>query len=148
MIQKRYGDITLHDTFHHCLIAIIKQFDIPDNAQRIILNCRETSYYQIKEGLHPVEIQLYRTSLFTPWQLICLTSFSYSDTQSPELEPELYFHLPNLWCYQPDCGSVSLKHPKIKMLLEAWMHTLACHFTRGSYDDIQLTMTNTFEATS
>ncbi|HHX8446489.1 TPA: DUF2787 family protein [Vibrio diabolicus] len=148
MIQKRYGDITLHDTFHHCLIAIIKQFDIPDNAQRIILNYRETSYYQIKEGLHPVEIQLYRTSLFTPWQLICLTSFSYSDTQSPELEPELYFHLPNLWCYQPDCGSVSLKHPKIKMLLEAWMHTLACHFTRGSYDDIQLTMTNTFEATS
>ncbi|OMO34607.1 hypothetical protein BH582_00475 [Vibrio sp. 10N.222.47.A9] len=148
MIQKRYGDIALNDTFHHCLLAIIKQYDIPSHAQRIILNCRETSYYRTKEGLHPVEIQLYRISLSTPWQLICLTSFSYSDTQSHELEPELYFHLPNLWCYQPDCGSVSLEHPKIKTLLEAWMQTLACHLTQCNYDDIQLTMTSTFDATS
>ncbi|OEF93172.1 DUF2787 family protein [Vibrio splendidus] len=148
MIQKRYGDIALHDTFHHGLLAIIKQYDIPSHTQRIILNFRETSYYRTKEGLHPVEIQLYRISLSTPWQLICLTSFSYSDTQSHELEPELYFHLPNLWCYQPDCGAVSLEHPKIKTLLEAWMQTLACHLTQCSYDDIQLTMTSTFDATS
>ncbi|EOV0146731.1 DUF2787 family protein, partial [Vibrio vulnificus] len=58
---------------------------------------------------------------------------------------ELYFHLFNLWCYQPDSGTASLAQPQVKALLDTWLNALSRHLTQSLFDDIQLSMIQTFD---
>lgn len=51
---------TPHSTLVNYLRQLTTRFDIPDNAKRIALNLRISSYYQTRTGFHPVEIQLER----------------------------------------------------------------------------------------
>ena len=60
-------------------------------------------YYQTKQGLHPVEIQLKKSG--DQWLVVFIASFSFINTHHKSVDVELYFHLINHWCYQPDAGS-------------------------------------------
>ncbi len=62
MIVESYQTIQLADSFCHTLSAILRRFDIPQEAERIVLNCRDPNYYRSRQGLHPVEIQFKRES--------------------------------------------------------------------------------------
>ncbi len=106
------------------LLLVIRRYSIPPQAERMVLNCRQKRYYQTGQGLHPIEIQFCRTSANEDWQVVCLASFAYSENKSSEMEPELYFHLFNLWCYQPDSGAASLTHPEVKAGLTRSLVTL------------------------
>ncbi|EHK7588386.1 DUF2787 family protein [Vibrio parahaemolyticus] len=145
MIQKTSGELKLLDGFHRALLLVIQRYSIPPQAERIVLNCRQRRYYQTGQGLHPIEIQFRRTSVSEDWQVVCLASFSYSESKPSEMEPELYFHLFNLWCYQPDSGAASLAHPQVKALLDTWLNALSRHLTQSLFDDIQLSMIQTFD---
>ncbi|EGR3302274.1 DUF2787 family protein [Vibrio parahaemolyticus] len=56
MIVNCYQGILLADTFCDALSVILRRFKIPQEAERLVLNCREPNYYQSRMGLHPVEI--------------------------------------------------------------------------------------------
>ncbi|KFI13911.1 hypothetical protein IX95_01515 [Vibrio sp. B183] len=118
--------------------------NIPKNAERLVLNCRQMSYYRHRQGLHPIEVQLKRESVSSPWLVVFFASFSYLDDNSTSVEPELYFHLANQWCYQPDVGSTDLSHPEVQELLSVWMKAFARHLSRNVFDDMQLKMVGTF----
>ena len=145
MIQKTSGNVELVDCFHQALLSIFQRYSIPPQAQRIVLNCRQKRYYKTGQGLHPIEVQFRRTSINEDWQIICLTSFSYSENKPKEMEPELYFHLFNLWCYQPDTGVASLEDPQVRELLDTWLNALSRHITQYLFDDVRLSMIRTFD---
>ncbi|EGR3956222.1 TPA: DUF2787 domain-containing protein, partial [Vibrio cholerae] len=109
----------------------------------LVLNCRQMSYYRHRQGLHPIEVQFKRESASSPWLVVFFASFSYPDDNSTTVEPELYFHLANRWCYQPDVGSTDLSHPEVQELLSVWMKAFARHLSRNVFDDVQLTMVGT-----
>ncbi|EOW9263618.1 DUF2787 domain-containing protein, partial [Vibrio cholerae] len=46
MIVESYQTIQLADSFCHALSAILRRFDIPQEAERIVLNCRDPKYYR------------------------------------------------------------------------------------------------------
>jgi len=144
MIELNYGDIALDKSIHTHLLAIVDKHAIPDNAARIVLNCRQMDYYRTKQGLHPIEVQLKRESLSSAWTVVFFTSFSYPDEKATNVEPELYFHLANRWCYQPDTGSADLSHPEVQELLSVWMKAFARHLSLTAFDDVQLSMVGTF----
>lgn len=102
MIELNYGDIALDRSLHAHLLAIVDKHAIPDNAARIVLNCRHKDYYRTKQGLRPIEVQLKRESLSSAWTVVFFASFSYPDENATSVEPELYFHLTNRWCYLCD----------------------------------------------
>lgn len=144
MITQEYGSVAIDNKLHALLETTIDRFSIPNNAERIVLNCRQTSYYRTRQGLHPVEVQLKRMDNSNNWLVVFLASFSYPDDNSVSVEPELYFHLANLWCYQPDTGAVDLSHPEVQELLSVWMKALARHLSRNIFDEVQLSLVSTF----
>lgn len=144
MIEMNYGDIALDSSLHAHLLAIVDKHAIPEKAARIVLNCRQMDYYRTKRGLHPVEVQFKRESVSSTWVVVFFASFSYPDEKATSIEPELYFHLTNRWCYQPDTGSADLSHPELQELLSVWMSALARHLYLNAFDDIQLSMLGTF----
>ncbi|ENY3837112.1 DUF2787 domain-containing protein [Vibrio vulnificus] len=145
MIEQHYGELSIDDALHSSLEALLNRYNISDNAERLVLNCRQMSYYRHRQGLHPIEIQLKRESASSPWLVVFFASFSYPDDNSTAVEPELYFHLVNQWCYQPDVGSTDLSHPEVQELLSVWMKAFARHLSRNVFDDVQLTMVGTFQ---
>ncbi|WP_418103806.1 DUF2787 domain-containing protein [Vibrio harveyi] len=144
MITQEYGSVAIDDKLHALLETTIDRFSIPNNAERIVLNCRQTSYYRTRQGLHPVEVQLKRMDNSSNWLVVFLASFSYPDDTSVSVEPELYFHLANLWFYQPDTGTADLSHPEVQELLSVWMKALARHLSRNIFDEVQLSLVSTF----
>jgi hypothetical protein len=144
MINQEYGSVAIDDKLHALLETTIDRFSIPNNAERIVLNCRQTSCYRNRQGLHPVEIQLKRTDSSNNWLVVFLASFSYPDDNNVSVEPELYFHLANLWCYQPDTGAADLSPPEVQELLSVWMKALARHLSRNIFDEVQLSLVSTF----
>ncbi len=99
MIVESYQTIQLADSFCHALSAILRRFDIPQEAERIVLNCRDPNYYRSRQGLHPVEIQFKREKNESLWSIAFIASFSYQNDRHDPLDVELYFHLANRWCY-------------------------------------------------
>ncbi|EGR2845106.1 DUF2787 domain-containing protein [Vibrio parahaemolyticus] len=144
MIELHYGELCIDDALHASLEALLNRYIISDNAERLVLNCRQMSYYRHRQGLHPIEVQLKRESASSPWLVVFFASFSYPDDSSTTVEPELYFHLANRWCYQPDAGSTDLSHPEVQELLSVWMKAFARHLSRNVFDNVQLTMVGTF----
>ncbi|WP_255199755.1 DUF2787 family protein [Vibrio aestuarianus] len=106
MIEQHYGELCIDDALHASLEALLNRYTLPENAERLVLNGRQMSYYRHRQGLHPIEVQLKRESASSPWLVVFFASFSYLDDHSTTVEPELYFHLANRWCYQPDVGSL------------------------------------------
>lgn len=144
MIEQHYGELCIDDALHALLEALLNRYNISDNAERLVLNCRQMSYYRHRQGLHPIEVQLKRESASSPWLVVFFASFSYLDDNSTTVEPELYFHLANRWCYQPDVGSTDLSNSEVQELLSVWMKAFARHLSRNVFDDVQLTMVGTF----
>ncbi|HFG1931292.1 TPA: DUF2787 domain-containing protein [Vibrio cholerae] len=144
MIEQHYGELCIDDALHASLEAFLNRYTISDNAERLVLNCRQMSYYRHRQGLHPIEVQFKRESTSSPWLVVFFASFSYPDDTSTTVEPELYFHLANRWFYQPDVGSTDLSHPEVQELLSVWMKAFARHLSRNVFDDVQLTMVGTF----
>lgn len=144
MIEQHYGELCIDDALHSSLEALLNRYNISDNAERLVLSCRQMSYYRHRQGLHPIEVQLKRESASSLWLVVFFASFSYLDDSSTTVEPELYFHLANRWCYQPDVGSTDLSHPEVQELLSVWMKAFARHLSRSVFDDVQLTMVGTF----
>jgi len=144
MITKEYGVIELDNKLHSLLETVIGRFSIPERAERIVLNCRQTNYYRTRQGLHPIEIQLKRENNRSSWLVVFFASFSYPDDSSTSVEPELYFHLANLWCYQPDIGTTELAHPEVQELLFIWMKALARHLHSNIFDEVQLSLVSAF----
>ena len=144
MIEQHYGELCIDDALHSSLEVLLNRCDIPENAERLVLNCRQMSYYRHRQGLHPIEVQLKRESVPSPWLVVFFANFSYPNDKSASVEPELYFHLTNRWCYQPDVGSTDLSHPEVQELLSVWMKAFARHLSRNVFDDVQLTMVGTF----
>ncbi|BAC93572.1 conserved hypothetical protein [Vibrio vulnificus YJ016] len=144
MIEKRYGDIELEEDLHRSLEQLIARYSILEQAERIVLNCRQKSYYLHQQGLHPIEVQFKRESPSSDWQIVCFASFSYPNESSIAVEPELYFHLANRWCYQPDSGAADLSHPEVLELLMVWMKAFARHLSRNVFDEVHLTMVRVF----
>ncbi|EKO3839111.1 DUF2787 domain-containing protein [Vibrio vulnificus] len=144
MIEQHYGELSIDDALHASLEALLNRYTISDKAERLVLNCRQMSYYRHRQGLHPIEVQFKRESASSPWLVVFFSSFSYPDDNSTTVEPELYFHLANHWCYQPDVGSTDLSHSEVQELLSVWMRAFARHLSRNVFDDVQLTMVGTF----
>ncbi|EHR5478267.1 DUF2787 domain-containing protein [Vibrio parahaemolyticus] len=144
MIEKVYGEFQLDDALHKTLTVELQRFSIPKHAHRVVLNCRQQSYYLTEQGLHPVEIQFKRDTPEGDWQVVCLVSFSYRDAHRQQLEPELYFHPANLWCYQPDVGSTSLAHPEVQSLFKVWAKALARHLSQRVFDEVSLSLVRSF----
>ncbi|NOH84672.1 DUF2787 domain-containing protein [Vibrio sp. 03-59-1] len=140
MIEREYGKVVLSHELSEVLTLMMAHFDIPENAKRIALNCRHQHYYQHREGLHPIEIQLDKQAS-QHWTIVCMASFSYPTEEHQELDVELYFHLKNGWCYQPDAGGeLSMAQPTILSVFQSWTHALYKHLTSKAFDDIALTL--------
>ncbi|MCG3728106.1 DUF2787 family protein [Vibrio cincinnatiensis] len=125
------------------LTQVLRRFTIPEHAKRIIMNCRQTSYYRIRQGLTPMELQLVRHSAMDVWHIVMMASFTYPHQQSSSLELDLYFHLPNGWCYQADVGSASLAHDEVQTLLSVWTTSFARHLARRAFDEITVSVITT-----
>ncbi len=144
MITSNYNSINIVTSLNQRLEHILRQFDIPANTQRLVLNFRYTSYYQTKQGQHPIEIQLKKDKPSSNWQIVFFASFSYLNESASKVEPELYFHLANGWCYQPDSGIADLSHSEVQELFTAWMNAFSRHLSRNQFDSIQLTAISKF----
>ncbi|MVC78029.1 DUF2787 domain-containing protein [Vibrio cholerae] len=144
MIELQSGDIHLAPSLHAALEKLLRLYSIPDTAERIVLNGRQTAYYSHRQGLHPIEVQFKRESPSKAWQVVCMTSFSYPEESSIQVEPELYFHLLNRWCYQPNAGAADLSHPEVLELLMVWMNALARHLSRNVFDELELSVVRQF----
>ncbi len=144
MIEQHYNELCIDDALHASLEAFLNRYAISENAERLVLNCRQMSYYRHRQGLHPIEVQFKRESPSSPWLVVFFASFSYPDDSSTTVEPELYFHLANRWCYQPDTGTADLSCIEVQELLSVWMKAFARHLSRNVFDNVQLTMVNTF----
>ncbi|WP_316245698.1 DUF2787 family protein, partial [Vibrio cholerae] len=88
MIELHYGELSIDDALHTSLEALLNRYTLPENAERLVLNCRQMSYYQRRQGLHPIEVQLKRESASSPWLVVFFASFSYPDDTSTTVEPE------------------------------------------------------------
>ncbi|EKO3694561.1 DUF2787 family protein [Vibrio metschnikovii] len=122
------------------LTQVLRRFTIPEHAKRIVMNCRQTRYYRTRQGLPPIELQLVRHSATDAWHIVIMASFSYPHQQSTSLELDLYFHLPNGWCYQADVGSASLAHDEVQTLLSVWTTSFARHLARRAFDEITVSV--------
>ncbi|EOS8314930.1 DUF2787 domain-containing protein [Vibrio parahaemolyticus] len=140
MIVDCYQDIRLPESFCDALSAILRRFKVPQEAERLVLNCRDPNYYQSRMGLHPVEIQLKRNNDKSPWSISFIASFSYKDDRHDSLDVELYFHLVNRWCYQPDAGTADLAQPEVLDLFYSWSAAFERHLTKHAFHDIQLSL--------
>ncbi|WP_430617588.1 DUF2787 domain-containing protein [Vibrio cholerae] len=140
MIVNCYQEIQLADSFCDALSVILRRFKIPQEAERLVLNCRDPNYYQSRMGLHPIEIQLKRESSESPWSIAFIASFSYQDDRHDSLDVELYFHLANRWCYQPDAGTADLAQPEVLDLFCSWCAAFERHLIKHAFRDIQLTL--------
>ncbi len=145
MIEQNYGDIKIPKHLHKQLERMLGHAPIPSNTERLIINCRQKSYYQTRKGVHPVEIQLKRSNSSDKWNIVFFASFSYPNEHANKVEPELYFHLTNKWCYQPDTGSVDLSTPEASELLNSWMHALDRHLLRNLFDKVLVTILATHD---
>ncbi|WP_194548523.1 DUF2787 family protein, partial [Vibrio anguillarum] len=66
MIGQHYGELSIDDALHASLEALMNRYTLPENAERLVLSCRQMSYYQHRQGLHPIEVQLKRESTSSP----------------------------------------------------------------------------------
>ncbi|WP_194580688.1 DUF2787 family protein, partial [Vibrio anguillarum] len=51
MIEQRYGERCIDDALHSSLEALLNRYTLPENADRLVLNCRQMSYYRHRQGL-------------------------------------------------------------------------------------------------
>lgn len=144
MIKQHYGDISINEALLSSLESLLTGHTVPEHAERLVLNCRQTSYYRHRQGLRPIEVQLKRESISGPWLIVFFASFSYPNDSSTSVEPELYFHLTNRWCYQPDTGTTDLSHPEVQEVLTVWMNAFTRHLTRNVFDSVQLSLVSSF----
>lgn len=86
MIVNCYQEIQLAESFCDALSAILRRFQIPQEAERLVLNCRDPNYYQSRMGLHPVEIQLKRENSESLWSIAFIASFSYQGDMQDSLD--------------------------------------------------------------
>ncbi|MEL7293133.1 MAG: DUF2787 family protein [Cyanobacteria bacterium J06555_13] len=133
---------TPHPLLVEYLQTLISQLAIPVNAKRIALNFRVQSYYQSKEGFHPVEIQLERhTEDSKPlWRIVFIASFSYPDEQADNVEVELYFNFLRNWFYQPDISRCNLHQPKVTELYAAYERSVMKQIKESGFDDIRASL--------
>lgn len=45
MIEQYYGELSIDDALHASMEAILNRYTLPENAERLVLNCRQMSYY-------------------------------------------------------------------------------------------------------
>lgn len=41
MIGQHYGDLSIDDALHQSLEALLNRYTLPENAERLVLNCRQ-----------------------------------------------------------------------------------------------------------
>ncbi len=140
MMEVNHNSIIKCNNFYSYLSEVINKYKIPSNTKFIILNLRQNSYDRTKQGLHPIEVKLQHDSSTDSWEIMFLASFSYFNEHSTSLEMELYFHLINDCCYQPDVGAMDLSNPSVMELLNLWITALSRHLSRNAFDDIQLSI--------
>lgn len=126
------------------LTTLLYDWRIPDDAKRIVINLRHTTYYKSHQGPHPVEIQLERSSTRCDWTWVFITSFGYPDRKSVKVDVELYFNIKQNWFYQPDVSRCELDRPEVIELFEAWQYVFRQHLKQGQFDDISLSMIKRF----
>ena len=139
MIEQHYGELQLPLAIHHHLEKLLSCYTIPDQATRLVINYRALDYYQTKQGIHPIEIQLKKNA--DQWLVVFIASFSFINTHHKSVDVELYFHLINHWCYQPDAGGrCNLLHPTVIDLFHTWISAFLRHIKYQQFDDISLTV--------
>ncbi|HIF9122583.1 TPA: DUF2787 family protein [Photobacterium damselae] len=139
MIEQHYGELQLPLALHHHLEKLLSCYTIPVQATRLVINYRALDYYQTKQGIHPIEIQLKKNG--DQWLVMFIASFSFTNTHHKSVDVELYFHLINHWCYQPDAGGrCNLLHPTINDLFHTWVAAFLHHIQYQRFDDISLTV--------
>lgn len=138
MIISDYQGVQLPVSFCKTISNLLRHHVVPGDAKRLVFNFRDPTYYRTRIGLHPVEIQLSRDNEHSPWSLAFIASFSYQSDSAQSLDVELYFHLRNHWCYQPDAGTADLLQPAVLDLFNTWCTALERHLNRRAFSDIQL----------
>lgn len=123
------------------LQRLTSNVDVPSNAKRIAINFRRTKYYQNRQGYHPVEVQLERST--EGWCIVFIASFSYPDDKATKMEVELYFNFLRGWFYQPDIDRCDLHQPQVTELYASWERTLLNQLTADSFDSITATLIST-----
>nr|WP_279143996.1 DUF2787 family protein [Photobacterium phosphoreum] len=75
------------------------------------------------------------------WLVVFIASFPFINTYHKSVDVELYFHLMNHWCYQPDAGGrCDLLNPSLIDLFHTWIATFLHHIQQQQFDDISLTV--------
>ncbi|OHY90172.1 hypothetical protein BI375_07955 [Vibrio rotiferianus] len=123
------------------LQRLTSNFDIPSNAKRITINFRRSEYYQSRQGYHPVEVQLERST--EGWSIVFIASFSYPDDNAEKVEVELYFNFLGGWFYQPDIDCCDLHQPQVTELYVSWEQTLLNQLTAHGFDTVTATLIST-----
>lgn len=129
----------------HKLVTLLQgltsNIDIPSNAKRIAINFRRSEYYQSRQGYHPVEVQLERST--EGWCIVFIASFSYPDDKATKMEVELYFNFLRGWFYQPDIDRCELHQPQVTELYVSWEQTLLNQLTTHGFDSVTATLVST-----
>ncbi len=66
MVEQHYGDFNINDALLSSLENFLAGHTLPEHAEQLVLNCRQTSYYRPRQGLHPIGIQLKRELISAP----------------------------------------------------------------------------------
>lgn len=140
MLASDYDGLVLPQSLCALLEETLSRYEVPDDTRQAALNCRDTKFYKARKGLHPVEFKFKREDAKAPWMLVVVASFSYRDESDESLDVELYFHLANRWCFQPDAGVADLNHPTVLDLFYTWCAAFERHIHQQAFDDIQLTL--------
>ncbi|HHF3141663.1 MULTISPECIES: DUF2787 domain-containing protein [Vibrio] len=133
-INSKYGCVSLLPELQQYLVASISLAALPEHSKRIALNFRHYDYHVNQTGPHPIEIHLTRLDDSHVWKITTMTSFSFPDDSSSELEVELYFNLNHQWFYQPDIERCELNRPEVIALFHSWQRALLKAFRDGDFD--------------
>lgn len=139
--SQEFPDLT---ALHQLLELLLTQFSIPSNAKRIAFNFRDTSYYTLRQGFQPVEVQLERNCLATEWQIRFIATFDYPDEQAAELDVALYFNFKYQWFYQPDIKRCELARPEVLSLFKSWQTAFVRSLKEAKFNEQTLSIVSLF----
>ncbi|MCW8346558.1 DUF2787 domain-containing protein [Vibrio sp. ZSDZ65] len=139
-VITRYECISLSQNLQSYISASIDLAAVPEHAERIALNFRNSHYRSNRTGAHPVEIHLFRKTTVDSWKIATMTSFAFPNETSNELDVELNFNFSHQWFYQPDIKRCDLNQPEVIDLFQSWQRSLVNVLRNGAFDFFAVTV--------
>ncbi|ENN2392228.1 DUF2787 family protein [Vibrio alginolyticus] len=131
-------------SIHQLTELILSCYNIPEDSKHVVLNFKVSSFYTERCGIQPVEIQLERPTLDSPWELRFIATFDYPDEQAESVDVALYFSFKYRWFYQPDIERCELFRPEVIALFIAWLKAFIDHLKDNKFDTQTLKVVSHF----